>query len=127
MAGSLIISMPVGEGTPGVSVSIGGDWYARVVDGARRFFPSGSEHYVEKIYGAGDASGEDWADLSTLSEEEFNVFCQAIIKSIEHQMRELFDKEGRPWPTVDGTPVDHEILTKLKSDARYDVAFIPSK
>jgi hypothetical protein len=125
MAGNITVSM--GErGTGGVGISIGSGWYARVVDGARRYFPKGAEHYIDQIYGKGDTGGEDWADLVDVSAEGFNVFYRAIRQSMEEQARKLFDDAGKPRPTPFGTETDGEIVTKLESDPRFDPKSRPS-
>ena len=125
MAGSITVSMKGAQG--GVAISIGGGWYARVVDGAREYIPKEMEHYVNQIYGAGDVSGEDWADLTEVSAEGFNVFYRAIKQSIEVNAKRLFDDAGKPRPTPFGTEMDHEIVTKLEADPRFDASYRPSR
>jgi len=125
MAGSITVSMKGAQG--GVAVSIGGGWYARVVDGAREHIASEMGHYIDQIYGAGDASGEDWADLTEVSAEGFNVFYRAIRQSIEINAKRLFDDEGMPRPTPFGTETDQEIITKLEADPRFDPGSRPSR
>jgi hypothetical protein len=131
MAGSLLVSMPPEPrhvlagfhpqlAELGVAVSMGGYWYELVVVGARNHFPAGSERYIEEIYGAGDLSGENLANLVHLSAQGFNLFYGAIRRSIEQQAKKFFDERGMPRPTRYGADVDEEIITKLEADPRFD-------
>lgn len=119
MAGSITISSSKNGKTP-VGISIGSDWYSRVVDGARQYFPKGLERYIEDIFGKGDEGGEDWADLTEVSQEGFNAFYSAIRRSMEVQVKQLFESEGQQRPTPFGTMTDAEIVEKLEADPRFD-------
>jgi hypothetical protein len=117
VAGSITVSVNGSGG--GVGVSIGGAWYSRVVDGARKHLPYGTQ-LVQQIYGAGDDSGEQWADLCEVSSEGFNAFYRAIRRSMEQAATELFDANCRPRPTPYGTETDREIVEALEADPRLD-------